>query len=575
MEGILESAAQRRLGRWERRDVAVCALLGIGSLTLYGRTLAPSLLLGDGAEFQTLAVTLGLAHPTGYPIYLLLGKLFTLLPFGSLPARVNLLSAVAATLALVLLYLLARRLGCRPLPALVGPLVLGLGGLFWWHAVMAEIYTGAVALIAGVLLLAMQWQHTSDDRFLAAAGLVGGLGLGVHATVALCAPAVLVYMLLSSPRRAAWGHAAAGAIIGVLLTLGAFVALDARDAPVSFYNSTVRPWQARWDLEPGRFETPMGRIAFLVSARQFQWAMGRDPLDEVVERAGMYWRYLRDEWGLLPVALMAVGAASLIRRCDPRSVAGGSHELHEFARIDTRLWPLSTRSNTVRVGWERAAWREGILLLGVWATMLAFVLNYSVYDVYVFFLPTYVPLALLASLGAASMCDAAESLAGRARNAGWRRYTPSAAGVLLVLAVVWPAAESVRGSLAAGRITFLDNTDFARYPYPVEEPEWPLERARVVAAALEDDALLYTDWGTVFTIFYVAHIEQEREGITVHEWFDPSDDAVVLDALTTYLDGQLEQRPVYINHIPPSLEGRYEFTPVAGIDWLYLIRPRT
>src|SRR5215212_10615094 len=95
-----------------KQDISISALLATGALALYVRTLAPALLLGDGAEFQILAATLGIAHPTGYPIYLLLGKLFTWLPIGSIAYRVNLLSASAGALALALLYLIGRTLGC-------------------------------------------------------------------------------------------------------------------------------------------------------------------------------------------------------------------------------------------------------------------------------------------------------------------------------------------------------------------------------------------------------------------------------------------------------------------------------
>src|SRR5829696_19628 len=145
-----------------KQDIGISVLLGAGGLALYVRTLAPALLLGDGAEFQTLAATLGMAHPTGYPIYLLLGKLFTWLPIGSVAYRVNLLSACAAALALALLYLLGRRLGSRASAALVGPLALAVCNLFWWHAVMAEVYTLGTVFLAGMLLLLYTWRHTGN-----------------------------------------------------------------------------------------------------------------------------------------------------------------------------------------------------------------------------------------------------------------------------------------------------------------------------------------------------------------------------------------------------------------------------
>src|SRR5690242_19744659 len=102
--------ARRYLNPLTGRDIGISIALFCCTFALYVRTLAPSLLLGDSAEFQILSSTLGIAHPPGYPIYLLIGKLFTWLPVGSVAYRVNLLSASAAAIAVALLYLVARSL---------------------------------------------------------------------------------------------------------------------------------------------------------------------------------------------------------------------------------------------------------------------------------------------------------------------------------------------------------------------------------------------------------------------------------------------------------------------------------
>src|SRR3982750_140617 len=75
-------------------DGALALLLGSASLALYVRTLAPFVLGSDSGEFQVLAYQLGIAHTPGYPIYLLLAKLLTLLPIRDIAYRVNLFSAV-------------------------------------------------------------------------------------------------------------------------------------------------------------------------------------------------------------------------------------------------------------------------------------------------------------------------------------------------------------------------------------------------------------------------------------------------------------------------------------------------
>ena len=126
-----ENRSPHGLHRLAPADWAIAGAILALWLAIYIRTLAPSLLLGDSAEFQTLSATLGMTHPTGYPVYLLAGKLFTLLPVGAIPARVSLLSAVCGALALGLLYLLVIVLTGRRLAALPGPLLLGGVGVFW------------------------------------------------------------------------------------------------------------------------------------------------------------------------------------------------------------------------------------------------------------------------------------------------------------------------------------------------------------------------------------------------------------------------------------------------------------
>ena len=88
-----------------------CALAAfLVPLLLYLDTLAPTVLTYDSGMLQTKAYTLGIGHPTGYPTFILLGKLFTYLPFGDVAYRVNLSSAVYAALTSLFVYLAASHL---------------------------------------------------------------------------------------------------------------------------------------------------------------------------------------------------------------------------------------------------------------------------------------------------------------------------------------------------------------------------------------------------------------------------------------------------------------------------------
>src|SRR5688572_17522990 len=159
----------------KRSDLAIAFLLFIASFVLYIRTLAPSLLYGDSAEFQTIAYTLGVGHPTGYPIYVLFAKLFTFIPFGEIANRVNLFSAFCAALTIALVYLTIRKLGGAYVTAVYGSLTLALTPLFWKHTSIAEIYAPSSACLVFILFAVFQWKQTNHSQWLFVAGLFGGL----------------------------------------------------------------------------------------------------------------------------------------------------------------------------------------------------------------------------------------------------------------------------------------------------------------------------------------------------------------------------------------------------------------
>src|SRR6187455_1879014 len=111
-------------------DILLAVLFGIAALALYVRTLAPSLLWGDSAEFQTLSYTLGMSHPSGYMTQIMLGKLFTYLPLGNIAYRVNLMSAFFGALAVAQVYLIVRMLGGLTIAGISAAMMLALSQLF-------------------------------------------------------------------------------------------------------------------------------------------------------------------------------------------------------------------------------------------------------------------------------------------------------------------------------------------------------------------------------------------------------------------------------------------------------------
>src|SRR5579864_4567686 len=107
---------------------------------LYFLTAARDIVVGDSPELITAAATLGVAHPPGYPLFTMLGHLFTLLPFGSIPFRVNLLSVTCDAFTVGVVYLIGWRFTKSQLAAATAALLLAVTRIFWEWSLAAEVF---------------------------------------------------------------------------------------------------------------------------------------------------------------------------------------------------------------------------------------------------------------------------------------------------------------------------------------------------------------------------------------------------------------------------------------------------
>jgi hypothetical protein len=189
---LQRSCYHRAMHRARWLAVPVCA----AALALYLRTLAPSVafLFDDSLEFQLVGYRLAVAHPTGYPLYTLLLKLFSFLPFGDVAYRANLLSAVCAALAVAIVYLAALQLTQSVLASLVAALALAVSPVFWSQAVIAEVYALNALFVAALIYGAIVGRWSA--RRLPLLALLYGLALTHHRTVLLMAPALVGFLIL-------------------------------------------------------------------------------------------------------------------------------------------------------------------------------------------------------------------------------------------------------------------------------------------------------------------------------------------------------------------------------------------
>ncbi len=175
-------------------------------LLIYLPDISPYVGRADTFEFQVVAPRLGIAHPSGYPLYILVGKLFSLLPFGSVAWRVNLSSAVCAALAAGMLYRTLARLdgdaSQTTLAPLIAALTLAFSPTLWSRAIEAETYALNTLLVALGLWLATHWATREDitARVLPAFGLLVGVGMASHLTLGALGLLALPLLLTTKPR---------------------------------------------------------------------------------------------------------------------------------------------------------------------------------------------------------------------------------------------------------------------------------------------------------------------------------------------------------------------------------------
>lgn len=186
-----------------RQSILLAAAVSLAVLVLYVRTLAPGLIaIEDTPKFQFVGHILGTAHPPGYPLFVVISHLFGMVPIGNLAWRINLLSAVCASVTVLGCQLAALELGVAPFVAAAAGLGLATGAGFWFSATIAEVYALHGTLVALMTLALFIWRRTGRTGWFFAAIACFSLGLGHHTSIVMTGVAVAVFAVMLAPRFA-------------------------------------------------------------------------------------------------------------------------------------------------------------------------------------------------------------------------------------------------------------------------------------------------------------------------------------------------------------------------------------
>lgn len=378
-----------------RPDLVIALAISLAGMAVYLVTLCPTTDFIDAGELSTVAYTLGIAHPTGYPLFTLVSWLFAHLPLPfSVVYRLNLMAAFFCAAGLFVFFrflvhfLTAVTLRNPPvppresvalrtvlqvyIPAAAGTLWLGFSETYWSQALAIEVYSLHLFLIASVLLLFTKAiaSHASPPDpgsgihrgYWYGFAFVLGLSFTNHMTTILLAPACLyLYFSMCGFAPDSWRRLAK-LIPPFLAGFSVYLYLPIRAA-----QHPVMNWGNPVDFE---------RFLWHFSGKQYRvWIFSS------TESAGRQLQYffenLLPEFAYVPVILAAVG-----------------------------LWKLFGRNR-----------KAGMFSLLLFLGCLLYSINYDIHDIDSYFLLAYITIALWAAHGAAHLIGAVKGLQAMKRAA--------------------------------------------------------------------------------------------------------------------------------------------------------------
>jgi hypothetical protein len=362
--------------RRRQPDLLIAALLGGAAFALYAFTLAPTVLTGDGGEFQFVPYLLGVAHPTGYPLYCLLGWAWShLLPVGDVAYRMNLFSAFWAALATGLLYLTAcaflRQANsalspslCRLLAALAAT-TFALTPTFWSQAIIAEVYSLHVIFVVLLLYLLLTWSERQQNNLLLSVAGCFGLSLAHHRTTLLLTPAILAYVWLADRRIYRDRRLLLSALLLALLPLVLYTYIPWRAPRTSYLHLPLAG-----DRELVLYQNTLPSLIDFVLGGPFGGSVELSV--NLWKRLTMAGDLLGNEIGWIGAALALIGVVWL---------AIG----RPAARYGPGCWALLALTGLIYV------------------TTVAFNLIYTIGDVFVLFIPSYLVIVLWIAVGVGTL----------------------------------------------------------------------------------------------------------------------------------------------------------------------------
>jgi hypothetical protein len=294
-----------------RPSYLAAALAALVTFLLYIVTLAPTTSMWDTSEYIAAAYVLGLPHPPGNPFFVLIGRVFSILPIAPTVAmRINVLAALSSAVSAMFWFLVTERVLVQWMPRrwqrIVGgslAVLIGATAFTVWNqsVVNEKVYTVSLVGLAIICWLTVRWcddpEGPTADRVLVLIAYLLGLGYTNHMAGMLAAPAVGVAVLIRRPQTVLRWKLLVACAAALVFGLTPFATQPIRAAHFPAINEG-EPTGCVTEIKMDCTFSALTYDRFMYNFNRGQY--GKPELGErqapFAAQLGMYWLYFKWQW---------------------------------------------------------------------------------------------------------------------------------------------------------------------------------------------------------------------------------------------------------------------------------------
>ena len=271
------------------------------TLIMMGACTAPSVTFEDSGEFITCGYTLSIPHPSGYPLFILLGKIFSTMPFGEIGWRVNIMSAFFSALCIEIMTLISAKTLLRMTAPkiwqdtariMTGTFLLS-SGLIWSQSVLSEVYALHGFFVSLLMYSLIEGYYGSVKHYVLAFFLLG-IGLGNHLTLIFIVPLLFILFIRNAFSKK-----------DPHLFLHTFIGIALFCIGISIYFVLMVRARGNPPLNWGN-PADISHLIDVIRQKEFSEIKQITTLNDIVVKAGLFIQYLKQSYGWLGYILIVL-----------------------------------------------------------------------------------------------------------------------------------------------------------------------------------------------------------------------------------------------------------------------------